>query len=418
VQNSQRLRYAAAILVGRAVKRAARMRKSDGGTAVPGLTVNRIAPGLLTHALGSFPRGLVIVSGSSGKSTTTKMLTSLLEAHGIRVFTNPSTANIAQGLMSAVLDRIDLSGRVNADLAVLEMDEGHGAKIADRLSPHTVVLTNVMTDQIDRFSDPRKLTEMLRVIAARAGTRVVSNADDANLEHILGTLSDVELVRYGVTDEILAAAPHGLGYLSTSAERIAGGIRVLESGDRSAVIEIDGEPLEIGLPARGIHYAVDAAAALGAATALLGRTFDRSIAQRVFAAMPPVFARGEVVTVQGKPVEFVLVQNPSSFQLNVDELPKELDQVMVAMGSDVRDPSYLWPVDPSSLGTVKIVSGSIAEEVALHLTYRDVDVERVEPDLGTALDDFLALPDPARGIKTIVFSADSMRRTRTHWSLA
>jgi hypothetical protein len=67
---------------------------------------------------------------------------------------------------------------------------------------------------------------------------------------------------------------------------------------------------------------------------------------------------------------------------------------------------------------VRIASGSKAADVALQLVYQGVTVERVEPDLGRALDDFLALPDPEAGRKTIVFTADSMRRTRAHLGLA
>ena len=121
---------------------------------------------------------------------------------------------------------------------------------------------------------------------------------------------------------------------------------------------------------------------------------------------------------RGQEVEFVLVQNPASFQLNVDELDEDLDQVMVAMGSDVRDPSYFWPVDASRIARALVVSGSKADEIALQLLYQGVQVVRIEPDLPRALDDFLALPTPARGIKTIVFTADSMRRTRDHLGLA
>ena len=68
------LRHAPAILIGRVVRAAARRRKPGGGSAVPGLVVNRIAPGFLAAALGSFRDGLVIVSGSSGKSTTTYLV--------------------------------------------------------------------------------------------------------------------------------------------------------------------------------------------------------------------------------------------------------------------------------------------------------------------------------------------------------
>ncbi len=83
------MRYIPVIIIGRIVRAVARMRARGGGTGIPGLVMNTIAPGFLSSTLNSFPCGLVIVSGTSGKSTTTKMLVSILEAHGMRVFTNP-----------------------------------------------------------------------------------------------------------------------------------------------------------------------------------------------------------------------------------------------------------------------------------------------------------------------------------------
>jgi UDP-N-acetylmuramyl tripeptide synthase len=380
------------------------------------LIASRVSPTLLSDALNSFPDGVIIVTGSSGKSTTTKMLTAILEAHGKSVFSNSSTANITQGIMSAILDEITYAGRLTADIAVLEMDEGHGAKLALRVHAHTVVLTNVMTDQIDRFSDPRALARMIGIIANTATSRVVTNADDATLEE-LSTGYDSTVLRYGVSESVIAAAPHGLGYLRTSATRLASGTIVEATEGATATIVENGESASIVLPARGVHYAVDAAAAISAAGAVLGDGFDLAQAASVLSSIPPVFGRGEVVTVHGRQVEFVLVQNPSSFQLNVDQIDAPLEQLLVAMGSDVRDPSYLWPVDTSALESVVAVTGSAAEEAALQLIYRGVTVGTVERDLGRALDDFLALPEPTKGVKTIIFSADAMRRTRAHWRL-
>ncbi|TFB71663.1 MurT ligase domain-containing protein [Cryobacterium sp. Hz9] len=414
------LRYAPAILIGRGVRVLARWRKPGGGSAIPGVVVNRIAPGFLTTTLNGFPLGLVIVTGSSGKSTTTKMLVAVLRAHGLAVFTNQSTANISQGLTSALLERVSLSGRITGDVAVLEMDEGHGAFIAASLTPRVVALTNVMVDQIDRFHDSEMVAALLAKIAARAADTVVINADDRYLADLGDALEPtVPVARYGVSAEVLAQYPRGLGYAETASTRLphGTGMQLTRVLGRDADVEFDSVAHSIRLPARGIHYAVDALTALSTAQATLGQLFDPARACAALSAMPAVFGRGEVVTVGGKTIEFVLVQNPSSFQLNVDSLESGTEQILVIIGSDVRDPSYFWPVDTSGLGHVLIASGLKAHDIALQLAYDNVTVDRIEPDVPTALDAFLALPDPASGVKTIIFSADGMRRTRAHLGL-
>jgi UDP-N-acetylmuramyl tripeptide synthase len=414
------VKYAPAILVGRFVRFAARLRKPGGGSAVPGLIVNRIAPGYLRRTLSGFPEGLVVVSGSSGKSTTTKMLVAILRAHGERVFTNPSTANISQGLTSALLEQADWQGRVPGDVAVLEMDEGHGALVMQGVDARVVTLTNVMVDQIDRFHDSEMVAGMLARIADRAHEAVVVNADDAYLLRLAANLRpDVAVRRFGVSDSVLAAAPRGLGHTETAAQRLdpADGVVVASVDGASTVLVDGGDSVPVGLPARGTHYAVDAAAAYATAKQVLGERFSAETAAEALGAIPAVFGRGERVTVRGQAVDFVLVQNPASYQLNVDSIAPGTEQILFAIGSDVRDPSYFWPADASSLGRVSIVSGSKAAEAALMLAYDGVAIDRVEPDLARALDDFLAAPAPTSGVKTIVFSADSMRRTRAHLGL-
>ncbi|WP_308796321.1 Mur ligase family protein [Agromyces silvae] len=414
------MRYAPAILVGRFVRFLARLRKPGGGSAVPGLVVNRIAPRYLTRTLSGFPQGLVVVSGSSGKSTTTKMLVAILRAHGVDVFTNPSTANISQGLTSALLERADWRGRVPGDVAVLEMDEGHGAVVMRGVDARIVSLTNVMVDQIDRFHDSEMVVTMLGTIASRAREAVVINADDAALERLATRLAPgVAVHRYGVAHGVLDASSRGLGYAETAGSRLApgAGVVVEHVDGRRAELADGGTSVAVELPARGTHYAVDAAAAYSTARAALGARFDAELAATALSSIPAVFGRGERVTVRGHEVEFVLVQNPASYQLNVDGIEPGTEQILFAIGSDVRDPSYFWPTDASALGRVSIVSGSKAHEAALMLTYDGVEVDRVEPDLARAVDDFLATPAPQRGVKTIVFTADAMRRTRAHLGL-
>ncbi len=411
----------AAILIGRMVRLVARIRKPGGGSAIPGLIVNRIAPGYLANALSKFPDGLVMISGSAGKSTITKMVVAILGAHGVKVFTNPSTANITQGLTSALLERSDLRGRVPETMAVLELDEGHGAVLVKGVRPDILLLTNVMVDQIDRFHDSQMVADMLRAMAVATTGTVILNADDAYVRVIANDKNLSSAIRFfGVSAEVVAASPRGLGYTAMTDERMASdeGTVLLSVDGLNARITHDGVPCEVMLPARGVHYAVDAAAALGTAATILGASFDLELAAKAIGSMPPVAGRGEVLEIGGETVEFVLVQNPSSFQLNLDSMVAGTEQILVAVGSDVRDPSYLWSVDTSGLGAVKMVTGSKAWDAALQLIYDGVTVDRVEPDLAAGLNTFLALPKPTSGVKTIIFTADSMRRTRSYLGLS
>ena len=91
-------------LIGKAVRKAARLAHS-GGSAFPGKIAETIDPGFLARTLGQLPLGVVLVSGTNGKTTTTRMVASVLENLGLKVFTNPTGSNFTRGVVSALLDR-------------------------------------------------------------------------------------------------------------------------------------------------------------------------------------------------------------------------------------------------------------------------------------------------------------------------
>ena len=409
------LRYLPALILGRLVRVLVRIFRKGGGSALPGLILSKIAPGILNRTLSSFRDGLIIVTGSAGKSTTTKMLVAIARAHGKTVFTNPSTANILQGFYSTIIEKSDTLGRISADVAILEMDEGHAELLTRTVSPRQVTVMNVMEDQIDRFVDPELVRETLTKVAARAKSHVVLNADDQNTILMASSVS-ADTTWFGVSEQLrteekngLATAPTFLPAQPRPTPRIQAesrqGLRVTASDQVLGTIEFE-------LPNRGVHFILDAVAALESARSYLQDDFDTAVAVEVLSSLPPVFARGEVSTVNGEPVEFVLVQNPGSMQLNLDNLDGQPEQVMFAIGRDVHDPSWMWTVDYSNLKHVDIVSGFNAYEAALVLEYNEVEVVAVQDDLDKAIEAFFAMPKPVTGIKTVIFSADAMRRLR------
>jgi UDP-N-acetylmuramyl tripeptide synthase len=356
-----------------------------------------------------------VITGSAGKSTTTKMVVAIARAHGLNVFTNPSTANIRQGFYSSIIEKSDIFGRVAGDIAILEMDEGHAESITAEVAPRIVTLLNVLEDQLDRFVEPTFVRDKLLSVASRATQSVLLNADDQNILMINESLPLSKKIWFGISESVLngndlGVAPTYLEALprpSVQAEvkSLNGKRCVATLGDREVIFD---------LPNRGLHYALDSIAALATSKEILGDRFDLVIAEKVLDELPPVFARGEIVHIGEVPVEFVLVQNPTSFQLNLDNLELPLDRLMIAIGRDVHDPSWLWTVDLSRLQKVDVISGYNYAELGLRLVYEGIQVHEVEPDLFAAFEKFMSLPEPGNGIRTVVFSADAMRRLRRH----
>ena len=394
-----------------------RLVRPGGGSALPGLLLSKLAPGLLNRVLVHFPQGLVVVSGSAGKSTTTKMLVAICRAHGLEVFTNPSTANISQGFFSAIVEQSNLRGVIPGDIAILEMDEGHAAEILGMVSARQVTLLNVLEDQLDRFVDPANVSAKLLTAAKSATRAIIMNADDQNLVYLAleGGSALAETSWFGVTSEVLDSAKNGQGIARTYRPTL------VRPAVASEVTDLQGKVVSISTPAgrttlempnRGLHFAVDSVAALESARRLLESSFSLDLATKTLNELSPVFARGELVEIKGMKVEFNLVQNPTSFQLNLDNLSGYPERLMIAIGRDVHDPSWLWTVDFSGIKRVDVVSGFNAGEMALRLAYAGVVIDHVIEDLDAAIDTFLSLPEPQESVRTVLFSADSMRRLR------
>ena len=119
-------------LIGKMILFLSRHLGGGHGSALPGLVVEKIKPKFLHKLLADLPRGVVVVSGTNGKTTTTKIIVELLRAKGMTVFTNPSGSNFTRGVISAALPVMKW-GRLRADIAVLELDEAHAVHFVDQV---------------------------------------------------------------------------------------------------------------------------------------------------------------------------------------------------------------------------------------------------------------------------------------------
>ena len=423
-----------ALLVGKAVRLVSRL-SHHGGSALPGKVVERIDPGFLARTLSGLPRGVVLVSGTNGKTTTTRMVASMLESLGLKVFTNPTGSNFTRGVVSALVSTLGLSGRLNADIAVLELDEAYAVHFVRQVKPRYALLLNVMRDQLDRFGEIDTTARLLGQVAQATTGTVVLNREDPRIASLAAqTPAQTGVAYFGLSDDLLTYFPtdddmhasdqdaDGAATASTSrpvrpGHRLPAEVTLERVMDHRAAFRLDGRLLETDLRLEGVYNLYNAAAALALVRVVLeDREPDDAALMDALSKVTPAFGRGEVITYQGAPVELVLVKNPMGFRLALSSFDPAGQDTMIAIRdeyADGRDMSWLWDVDFTSLRDtgVAMVSGTRAYDMALRLAYDQVPTEAIETDLDRALTAFLEV-HPGRP-KRIYCTYTSMLRLRS-----
>ena len=398
------------IILGKAVRYAARLR--GGGSALPGLFVERISPSFVPDTLAQLPRGVVIISGTNGKTTTTKMVVALLESQGLKVFTNRTGSNFVRGVAAALLGEIDMKGKLNADIAVLELDEAHAVKFVEVIPPHYSLLLNVMRDQLDRFGEIDATARMLEKIAAATTKTVVMNREDARIRAIAPRLPNSADVRYfGLVDRLLSRFPNddelhqieikkkpakGSTKITsrTTVAKDAADVTLKDFNEKGAAFTIGKKDFVTPLKLKGVYNIYNSAAALALVRAIVPEASVNSLLGAL-STVTPAFGRGETLSVGGHPLELVLVKNPAGFRLGLESYDPDGYATMIAINdnyADGRDMSWLWDVDFTKLVDHPVyVAGVRAYDMALRLQYDEVSMEKVETNLPKALAEFIEL---------------------------
>lgn len=436
------------LALGHGARAASRLRGS-GGSAFPGLVMEKADPHFMARALAPLPYGVVLVSGTNGKTTTTRMVVELLRGQGLKVFTNPTGSNFTRGVVAALLGAMPLNGRLDADVAVLELDEAHATHFVRTVKPRAALLLNVMRDQLDRFGEIDYTASLLHKVARATTGTVVLNADDPRLAapsfradlraDVRGFavspqlrsvfLSDDELhdsldgctlgqpkkdaeakadtkaeptteapldsvkePGQGEPDAVAADSPAKPAEKPTQPLEIVATLE--EMMGRHAVIDLSGRRHEVDFAIPGAHNILNATAAMGLVKELLGeRTNEEALAASA-AKVTAAFGRGELLSIDGQEVELGLVKNPAGFRMSLLSAAAVRSQqpplIMIAINdqyADGRDMSWLWDVDftPLKQAGVSIVTGVRATDMALRLSYDDVAVGKVEANLSQAL---------------------------------
>lgn len=433
------LRLVAAIAVGKAAGLASRVLRAGGGTTLPGVVARRIAPDTLRLLSAGLPGGVVVVGGTNGKTTTTRMIAATLAADGRRVLHNRAGANLVTGLTATVLAGSSLAGRVRGDLGLFETDEAALPRALEETAPRLVLLHNLFRDQLDRYGEVDSVAVGWRAALERlpASATVLLNADNPAVA-ALGEGLAAQVRYYGLEDTRHAGggATHfansqfcrrcGAPYVYSALFYAHIGHYVCPAcGQRRPAtqyrlerlqlegtaggrlyIGYPGGALELRLPLPGLYNALNALAATAAAL-LLGIAPARI--RDTLEGFSAAFGRIERIDAAGKPLLLALIKNPVGASETARMLTEGLGasdlgpsprpqapgiDLLIAINdrhADGTDVSWLWDADFERLGGhvhAAVVSGTRAADMAVRLKYAGVDPERlaVEPDLARALD--------------------------------
>jgi UDP-N-acetylmuramyl tripeptide synthase len=396
---------------------------------------------VLRRLAADLSQGAVLITGTNGKTTTARLVATLLEGLPARVVANRTGSNLIFGATAAAVARAGLDGRLRADWGVFEIDEAVLPLAVEEIRPRAVLVNNLFRDQLDRYGELELLARTIHraLEALPEDGRAVLNADDPRVGELGQSLAHQPLW-YGIEDTRVSvdALPHAAdartcprcgqsltfsavfvghdghyrcprGDFERPAPEVAGTEIRLDGLDRIGLCAA-GTRLEV--PLGGLYNAYNLLGAFAVGRSL---GLDPGYMAARLATAAPAFGRQERFERDGKRFTIMLAKNPTGFNQILLESERLAGARHFLLGlndriADGRDVSWIWDVDFEVLaGRAELVvpSGDRAYDMALRLKYAGVSAATPpQPDLGKAIDQLIeAVPPGGSGHVLCTYTA-------------
>lgn len=320
-------------------------------------------------------RRSVVVTGTNGKSTTTRMTAAALATLG-PVATNSEGANMDAGLVAA------LAAVPEATLAALEVDEMHVPHVSDAVSPAVIVLLNLSRDQLDRVGEINHIERTLRAgLARHPGAVVVANCDDVLMTSAAYDHPNVVWVAAGGgwASDSVSCPRSGETIVRDQAHWYSTGCDFKRptpawSFDDTHIHGPDGLSLPMALTLPGTVNRGNATQAVAAAVTLGA---DPSAAVTAVSAVDEVAGRYRTVQVGSHTARLLLAKNPAGWQEALSMVDRDAAGVVIAVNGQVpdgEDLSWLWDVRFEHFEKAQVVAaGERGTDLAVRLSYAGVE---------------------------------------------
>lgn len=379
----------------------------SAGTSIIGKFVLRMNPNFLEQC-NKYIGTKINVTGTNGKTTTSGIVSHLIEGSGKSVINNAMGANMLTGVVNAI--SVSLNPFKKTDYSVIESDEAYLAKIYEKFDADYLLVTNLFRDQLDRYGELETTKRLIQEgINKRPYVKLVLNADDplvASFEGENKIFYGVENVYYA--DDSLKAdtsveeafncpcgkplmyekkfyAQQGHYFCTCGYKRPEPKYKAEISLYKDySILKINGENFEV--PLVGLFNAYNALGAI----ALCKELGIDNIADTL-PTFKVAFGRSEVKYLNGKHTLIQLIKNP----IGANEVLKTVDKdsnILIIINdnyADGRDVSWLWDAEFEFLKNAKkeiVVSGIRANDMALRLKYAGVEKIKIIQDIDKAVE--------------------------------
>ncbi len=389
------------ILLGKLTSWLSQTLKFGAGVTWAGEVALKLDAGIFSKLI---PAGskVILIAGTNGKTTTTKMICSILEQNPTsKIIHNATGANILNGLVGTLVTQANWLGIVTADYLVLETDEATLSQVVAQIAPDVIVLLNLFRDQLDRYGEVDTIAKRWAQLPNK--THLVVNADDPQLAWIgknfpgkvsyfgLGNKHYYLAHMQHATDSIFCPrCGHKLSfsgvYFGHLGEYSCPQCRFTHPKNTMAYI---GDITTKIVKLEGMYNFYNVLAAK-LATQVLGITSPEII------DFEPAFGRQEKLNYQSRNITVLLSKNPTGFNESLrtflaDRSDKQLLLSLNDRIPDGRDVSWIWDVDFENLATLRqpfYISGDRAYDLGLRLKYGGIapNLLRVHTSLKQAID--------------------------------
>lgn len=372
------------LFIGKIVSSFSKQLNLGHGSTWPGHIALKLNPNFIKNYFLNNNTKTIIICGTNGKSTTSKLIKSILTKGNKQVFFNSSGANLLNGIASSIILSTNLFKRKNFDYAIFEVDENSIPQLNKTLKPNYIIVLNLFRDQLDRYGEVDTITKNWKNSFQQLPikTVLILNADDPQVAYLGNGLKN-KSVYFGLNKKNNNKISHGadstycpkcfseLDYKSVYFSHL-GNWKCLKCGLKKPKTKISSLPY---YPLVGEYNKYNFLAGV-----LLAKieNINTAVIQATLKNFKPAFGRQEEFLLKGKKIKIFLSKNPTSFNQSLSTINAlNASDILLVLNDripDGLDVSWIWDTNLEYLKTFKniFISGDRAYDLAIRLRYENI----------------------------------------------